>query len=105
MIEVEIYAVLSFAWHVCSVLGAVFAAMLATGLSRNALQCLIALDQFALTVLIRDGMADETISAWAHRRQHKRIERCINWLSRNPYHCAEAYISEMNRTQVPKEYR
>jgi len=50
-------------------------------------------------------MADETISAWAHRKQHKRTERLINFIFRDPNHCAAAYISEMDGTQSAPEYR
>ena len=65
---------------------------------------LIALDQLFATVLF-GTMPDETISAMAHRRGWKRTEAFINWLFRDPLHCAQAYVSEMNGTQNAKEYR
>ena len=65
---------------------------------------LIALDQLFATVLF-GTMPDETISAMAHRRGWKRTEAFINWLFRDPLHCAKAYVSEMNGTQNAREYR
>ena len=65
---------------------------------------LIALDQLFATVLF-GTMLDETISAMAHRRGWKRTEAFINWLFRDPLHCAKAYVSEMNGTQNAREYR
>lgn len=64
---------------------------------------LIAIDQF-FAVLLFGTMPDETISAMAHRRQWKRMERVINWIFRDPDHCAKAYISEMRGTQNAPEY-
>lgn len=64
----------------------------------------IAFDQL-FAVILFGCMPDETISAMAHRRQWKRLERCINWLFRDPDHCAQAYISEMDGTQTATEYR
>lgn len=46
-----------------------------------------------------------TISAMAHRRGWKRLERLINCLFRDEQHCAMAYISEMNGEQNAQEYR
>lgn len=66
-------------------------------------QFLIAVDQLANTVL--GGMADETISARAHRNGWKRTERVINWLFRDPEHCAESYRSELLRKHLPNAYR
>ena len=64
---------------------------------------LIALDQLFAVVLFGTH-PDETISAMAHRRGWKRLERFINWLFRDPLHCAKAYITEMTGAQNAKEY-
>ena len=66
-------------------------------------QFLIALDQLFNTLI--GGMADETISARAHRRQWKKTEAFINWLFHDDLHCARAYISEMAGSQNSREYR
>ena len=66
-------------------------------------QFLIALDQLFNTLI--GGMADETISARAHRRQWKKTEAFINWLFPDDLHCARAYISEMVGSQNSREYR
>lgn len=65
---------------------------------------LIAIDQL-LAVILLGAMPDETISAMSHRRGWKRTERLINWLFRDPLHCAKAYVSEMEGTQNASEYR
>ena len=65
---------------------------------------LIALDQLFAVVLF-GTMPDETVSAMAHRRGWKRLERLINWLFCDDMHCAQAYVAEMNGTQNAKEYR
>lgn len=88
-----------------AIIGACFLLLLTTGLLINGKQCAIALDQWVGTCLRKGHMADETISAWAHREQHKRIERAINWLFRDPDHCAKAYLSEMDGAQNAQEYR
>lgn len=64
---------------------------------------LIAIDQF-FAVLLFGTMPDETISAMAHRRQWKRMEKVINWIFRDENHCAEAYVAEMRGTQNDPEY-
>ena len=64
---------------------------------------LIAIDQ--LINALFGGPCDETISAMAHRRGWKRLERLINWLFRDDMHCAQAYVAEMNGTQNAREYR
>lgn len=87
------------------VTGLLFWTLFGIGLARNTRQSLIAIDQWLATVLIPDSYADETISAWAHRTQHKRIERCINLLFFDDMHCAKAYLSEMTGAQSAKEYR
>ena len=88
-----------------AVLGWLFVSLLIIGLMTNGKQCAIALDQWAGTCLIAGHMADETISAWAHRGQHKRTERMINWLFNDPDHCAKSYVSEMDGAQNAQEYR
>ena len=64
---------------------------------------LIAIDQ--LINAIFGGPCDETISAMAHRRGWKRLERLINWLFRDDMHCAQAYVAEMAGTQNAPIYR
>ncbi len=86
-------------------IGSLFVGMLLIGLLINGKQCAIALDQFVGTCIIVGHMADETISAWAHRGHHKQTERLINWLFADPLHCAAAYVSEMDGAQNAKEYR
>lgn len=70
-------------------------------------QFLIAIDQLVNTFL--GGMADETISARAHRCGWQRTERVIDWvferLFREPGHCAAAYRAEILRAHLPKGYR
>ena len=90
---------------VFGLIGWLFVVLTSIGLAVNGKQCAIALDQFVGTCIIVGHMADETISAWAHRKQHKRIERAINFLFRDPNHCAQAYISEMKGSQNAPEYR
>lgn len=65
---------------------------------------LIALDQLFAVVLF-GTMPDETISAMAHRRGWKRLERFINWLFQDDNHCAMAYVAEMTGTQNSPTYR
>ena len=86
-------------------IGAVFLLVAVVGLFNNEGQSLIAIDQWLACCLLPDSYADETISAWAHRTHHTRIERFINWIFDNPYHCATAYVSEMNGSQNAKEYK
>ena len=66
-------------------------------------QIVIAIDQ--LVNALFGTMPDETISAMAHRRGWKRLERLINWLFRDDMHCAKSYIAEMNGTQNAPIYR
>ena len=70
------------------------------------MQVLIAIDQLANTIL--NGYADETLSSWAHRRQHKNkflkygrifIDTLFFW---QKDHCRTAYMSEINRKQFPR---
>ena len=73
-------------------------------------QFLIAFDQVINTVIyIKDdgwGYADETISArsWRLRDQsslYKVVNALFFWQDN---HCRGAYISELSRKQLPKEY-
>ena len=84
---------------VFALVGWLFIVLTVIGLAVNGKQCAIALDQFVGTCIIVGHMADETISAWAHRKQHKRTERLINFIFRDQNHCAAAYISEMDGAQ------
>lgn len=86
-------------------IGLVFTLLALRGLAMNGKQSAISLDQWLGTCLIKGHRADETISAWAHRERHVRTERLINWLFRDPLHCAKAYVSEMEGTQNAPEYR
>ncbi len=88
-----------------AVLGWLFVSLLTIGLLTNGKQCAIALDQWVGTCLIAGHMADETISAWAHRGQHKRTERFTNWIFNDPNHCAASYVSEMRGDQNNPIYR
>ncbi len=73
-------------------------------------QTLIAIDQFVNTFF--KGYADETISARAWRNRNKTkawgfariLIDCLFFVfTRN--HCKIAYESEVERKQLPKEYR
>lgn len=86
---------------------AAFALLMATGRLR---QFVIWLDQ-GLNVVIGSGYADETLSAYFHRRGDWR-ERAVNaiffWQRdergiRN--HCERAWMSEFARNHMPREYR
>lgn len=96
MLELSIYPF--------AAIGALFVVMQAIGHALNGLQAWIALDQWVATCCIAGAVADETISAWAHRRQHKRTERFINGLFRDEHHCAQAYVAEMAGTQNASIY-
>lgn len=70
-------------------------------------QVLIALDQLFNTLL--GGMADETLSAHAHRQRLKGrpfmadlLDALFFW---EADHCLESYLSEHRRSQLPKEYQ
>ena len=65
---------------------------------------LISLDQLAGVILL-GKYPDETISAMALRRQWKTTERVINFIFRDPDHCAKAYVVEMRGDQNAGEYR
>lgn len=66
-------------------------------------QIAIALDQLANALL--GGMADETLSARAHRTGsawEPVIDALFFW---HADHCFESYLSEKDRKQLPQEYR
>lgn len=86
-------------------IGFAFTLLALRGLVLNGKQSAVSFDQWLGTCLIKGHRADETISAWAHRERHLRTERLINWLFRDPLHCAKAYVSEMVGTQNAPEYR
>lgn len=65
---------------------------------------LVAVDQL-VAVVIFGTMPDETISAMAHRRQWKRMEKFINFLFQDDMHCTAAYINELIQTHNASEYR
>lgn len=88
-----------------AVIGWLLLALATLGWVINDKQVLIALDQLLATCLVPGAYADETVSAWAHRTQRRRTEAFINFLFNSPTHCAEAYVSEMEHKQAPKEYR
>lgn len=88
-----------------ALIGALFTLMVAAGLVINGKQSAIAFDQWVGTCLINGHMADETISAAAHRCGWKRTERLINWLSGDENHCAKEYIAEMRGDQTDPIYR
>lgn len=94
----------SVAMALCFI-GLVFALILLHGVLHADKQALIAFDQWLAISFLDDAYADETISAWAHRKHKKRTERLINWLFNDPNHCAKAYISEMDGAQNAAEYR
>lgn len=70
----------------------------------------IALDQLANALI--GGMADETLSARAHRARVKGhrywgwtangIDRLFFW---QPQHCLQAHQAELARAQLPKNYQ
>lgn len=71
---------------------------------RYTTRILVAVDQL-VAVVVFGTMPDETISAMAHRRQWKRMEKFINLIFRNDLHCANAYINEMRHMHTSNEYR
>lgn len=73
----------------------------------DGLQVLIAIDQFVNTLI--GGYADETLSSRAHRRR-LRGKGGVAWLIDHIFfwqeeHCKTAYESELERTQLPVEFR
>ena len=71
-------------------------------------QVLVAIDQLANALC--SGYADETLSARAYRLSRDRgrhwprraIDVLFFWQSA---HCQQAYLSELLRRQLPKQYR
>lgn len=74
------------------------------------MQVLIALDQLVNAAFAR-GMADETLSARIYRNREKGAGWAAGYKFVNGLffwqidHCGGAYLSELNRKQLPKEYR
>lgn len=70
-------------------------------------QLLIAIDQVLNALL--GGMADETLSARAHRQRMRgrpwpaRLINALFWWQSD--HCAEAYDSERQRRHLPNHYQ
>ena len=72
------------------------------------MQILIALSQLLNTIC--GGYADESFSARAHRLHefHKRwafARLFVNTLLFDSEHCEKSYVSEVERRQLPPEYR
>ena len=77
----------------------------------------IAFDQWLHTLCYDDAKADETFSArcWREKlrdptsaRWCKRVELIDKWALRlfnDPDHCRTSYESEMNRNQLPEDYK
>lgn len=70
-------------------------------------QVLIAIDQFVNTLFC--GMADETLSARAHRHYVKGDRKWPRYIINTLFffqkdHCKEAYQSEVDRKQLPAGY-
>lgn len=71
------------------------------------MKVLIAFDQLANAVI--GGHPDETLSAAAHRRHlegrsgWRNLINGLFWWQDD--HCLDAHQSELNRKQMPKEYR
>lgn len=71
------------------------------------MKVLIAVDQLANAV--RGGHPDETLSAAAHRRHvagksgWRNVINALFWWQED--HCRDAHASELQRKQLPKEYR
>lgn len=71
------------------------------------LRVAVGFDQLANAV--RGGEPDETLSAAAHRRHLEGRSGWRNLINALFFwqgdHCQEAYMSEKNRKQLPKEYQ
>lgn len=70
-------------------------------------QILVALDQLVNTLI--GGYADETLSSRAHRRRLRGKGGCA-WVIDHIFfwqneHCKTAYESELERAQLPLEFR
>ena len=48
---------------------------------------------------LSDTGPNETISARMYRQGHKKRERMINWLFRDPNHCHDAHMSDVYDAQ------
>lgn len=103
-----------FIFAACTVAALYALAMLAYQLLRHgwtnrAEQIAIALDQSANAAC--GGWADETLSSRAWREGHcgsdkwARIQRVIDRLFGDNKHCADSYLSELQRAQQPPEIR
>lgn len=77
-------------------------------------QILIAIDQLINTFVWHgDSFSDETLSARAYRMTDASIawrdlHEAINWFFRifgETNHCYNSYLSEIKRSQLPKEYQ
>ena len=73
----------------------------------DGLQILIALDQLINTLI--GGYADETLSSRAHRRR-LRGKGGVAWVIDHIFfwqdeHCKASYESELERAQLPVEFR
>lgn len=66
-------------------------------------ELLIAIDQ-VFNVIFGSGWADETISAYCWRKGYK-FSKVIDILFMDPFHCMDSYRSEIERQQLPPEYR
>lgn len=68
---------------------------------------LIGFDQFCNTLM--NGYPDETLSARAWRDSVKGKRLACNIINKiffwQENHCYRAYVSELERTQYPKDYR
>lgn len=68
-------------------------------------QLLIAIDQ-VFNVMIGSGWADETLSAYSWRiRKNREWQYMLIDLIFCKWHCLESYKSELDRQQLPPEYR
>ena len=81
-------------------------------MKRRIKNLLIALDQLIYVVItLGAGMPDETMSAAAYRMEKegkpfgffRSLIDMLLWF--DPDHCHQAYLSEMNKKQLPDEYR
>lgn len=70
-------------------------------------QILIAIDQLFNALLC--GYADETLSARAYRERYTGLKYAYHFINFlffwQANHCRAAYENEMNRKQLPTEYR
>jgi hypothetical protein len=73
-------------------------------LTARLFQLLIAIDQ-AFNTLLGSGWADESLSAFAHRKRgwRRRVINAIFFWQDD--HCLLSYGAELLRKQLPKDYR